>query len=562
MKTLIKMICIKSLIVILACNLAQADNVKDKFFGVHEDLLGNTDSNARAEDIALLVERIEELGVGSIRMPIRWKKITDGTECNTFAQDVTPVLNTENMEEYRAIIDAIPQNVDILVYLDSPSDICKDLYLVNPVAFSRRFGEYVELVVDNFKDRVRYFEIWNEENSNHFFLEPPYANGWSAWDYVNHILVPGYAAVKSSDSTARVVMGGLSYDGITGHGPLKDYFDQDWFVISDFLYPVYSAMISLTNAVENCPNGRCFDILGVHPYWYSNRFSTTNNYFDPFHQVYGAGRTNYVMQNWNDHNSEIWWTEMGESNDPKEFLGNPHRQADKLTEIMNRAQSYRPGGSNQNKLGRVFWFQLREPIKEKKLSPIGFGLMDVDSSRRPAFYSYKDRIFDLGSPVSIIDDFEIQKADSGIFSDVIWQTSCSDSPINCDHRFWGEPTEAQNSSVLFSTNSVSSEKTAISVKKAIPFQDGQTLSLFGRLNSFGFDGAPSDVVTTVISIGSMATINPTALGQDLRNGIHISFRRLDEVTIAVDMQSVNNADQVQAHFLRILHALIFLGYFP
>lgn len=63
--------------------------------------------------------------------------------------------------------------------------------------YDSRWSSYVRQVVAHLKDRIHYWEPWNEPN----------ATFGSASDYVARVLKPFYAAVKASDPTAQVVGG-------------------------------------------------------------------------------------------------------------------------------------------------------------------------------------------------------------------------------------------------------------------------------------------------------------------------------------------------------------------
>ena len=66
------------------------------------------------------------------------------------------------------------------------------------------YVDYAVATVNRYKDRVHYWEIWNEENNSGFWL--PSAN---VAQYTQ-LLKATYAAIKAEDPTATVVLGGLS----------------------------------------------------------------------------------------------------------------------------------------------------------------------------------------------------------------------------------------------------------------------------------------------------------------------------------------------------------------
>ena len=65
------------------------------------------------------------------------------------------------------------------------------------------FADYARAVVRRYKDRVKVWEIWNEENSAIFWKPTPSASKYAS------MLKAAYAAIKAEDPTATVVLGGL-----------------------------------------------------------------------------------------------------------------------------------------------------------------------------------------------------------------------------------------------------------------------------------------------------------------------------------------------------------------
>ncbi|MEW6202707.1 MAG: extracellular solute-binding protein [bacterium] len=93
------------------------------------------------------------------------------------------------------------------------------------------FANYVYEVVARYKDRIKYWEIWNEPNIGVFWTPSP-----NAADYVA-LLRESYRAVKRADPTAQVMLGGSSG--------------------SDFAW---------LEAIYQFGGGDYFDVLGFHPY--------------------------------------------------------------------------------------------------------------------------------------------------------------------------------------------------------------------------------------------------------------------------------------------------------
>ncbi|WP_019604723.1 calcium-binding protein [Teredinibacter turnerae] len=554
---------------------------KEKFFGIHEDIIWSTlrdGSNIPdASDVAFLIERIEELGVGSIRIPIRWQVISNGDECamSTYSDPDYPVLaHRDNLQSLKAVINAIPDDIDILAYLDSPfhpseenttSESCLEIYKTNPELFGKRYKKYVELVLQEFGNRISHYEIWNEQNNSNFCLIPPYATAWSPWDYVNHILVNGYSAIKDYNSNYQVVYGGLVYNGVVGNTEeLQNCTLNEFEVDRDFLNSTYTAMNSLSIAQATCSDARCYDIMAIHPYYLSDLFSGTsslgqNNYYGPIEQTYDADGTSFVMQSRGDTTNAIWWTEIGEplareGTEPLSFHTDVLTQSYNLAQIIDNAQPYRTG--QHNNLDRIFIFSLRDEEPDSANGSTvqnNFGLITaytptsnsntVGNLARPAFYTYKDKIFQYSIlPASIIDLFNTQstEGDERVFSKTIWQSSCSESIGSCDDKFFGNPT-ADQGTLHFSTNPSPWNKTSLSVRKEISIPSsipylGNHVYFEAKVNSFHDSGIPGDVYA-IITIGPKSSVSPNVIENGFLNGFHIFLRRISDTAISIGFKS-------------------------
>ena len=73
-----------------------------------------------------------------------------------------------------------------------------------PPANIQDYVDYAVATVHRYKDRVHYWEIWNEENLSGFWMPTPNVARYT------QLLKATYAAIKAEDPTATVVLGGLS----------------------------------------------------------------------------------------------------------------------------------------------------------------------------------------------------------------------------------------------------------------------------------------------------------------------------------------------------------------
>lgn len=129
--------------------------------------------------------------------------------------------------------------------------------------------EYVYRVVSRYKDRLRYWEVWNEPNAAPFWYGRP-----SAPEYAK-LLEATYLEIKDIDPELTVLMGGLS-----------------------------GVPLSFIDSLYNAGAGPYFDILNVHPYRGDNRPEPGNLYED-------LKRVRSLIDRHGDTDKPIWITEMG-----------------------------------------------------------------------------------------------------------------------------------------------------------------------------------------------------------------------------------------------------------
>jgi len=102
------------------------------------------------------------------------------------------------------------------------------------------WSDYVHDVVSRYKGRVARYEIWNEQNINHFWKPEPNPGEYAA------LLRAAYFSAKAAHSGAVVCFGGLASNDL---GYLNAYYTA-----AEKRYP------------DAAGNRYFFDVLGVHPY--------------------------------------------------------------------------------------------------------------------------------------------------------------------------------------------------------------------------------------------------------------------------------------------------------
>ena len=136
--------------------------------------------------------------------------------------------------------------------------------------------EYVRRTVERYHDRIKYWEVWNEENLKQFWVEDPQPD-----DYAN-LLRETYRVIKEIDPNLIVVYGGLA-------GVPADYFAKTLDAgVVDF-----------------------FDVINIHPY---RGGLTTPERVERFQKEIAA--FNEELRTRNVAERPIWITEMGWATPP------------------------------------------------------------------------------------------------------------------------------------------------------------------------------------------------------------------------------------------------------
>lgn len=185
-------------------------------FGVLEFLNWNHSwNNYKYPDMVALkktVSLMKEAGVGWVRMDFLW-------------QDIEPKKGDFDFKNYDMIVDLLnSNNIRILGLLDYSADWASSCGKWNyPPADNSLFVNYAVKVIEHYKGRVKFWEIWNEPDF-HVYWEPQ--DGLKKYCA---LLKEVYTAAKQVYPECIILNGGLA-NGISSINKLyengsKDYFD-------------------------------------------------------------------------------------------------------------------------------------------------------------------------------------------------------------------------------------------------------------------------------------------------------------------------------------------------
>lgn len=330
------------------CYNAQADNSSrdlnmDNPFGVLEFLHWSHPWNkykySCQADLDKAVALLKDAGVGTVRMDFLWS-------------DIEPEQGRFLFEKYDRIVDALSRNnIAILGLLDYSADWASSCGRWNspPKDFSL-FVNYASKVIQRYKGRVKYWELWNEPDSS-IYWEPQ--DGLKSYC---RLLKEVYIEAKKIDPDCKILNGGLA-SGLSSVNRLYDNGAKDYF-----------------------------DILNLH---------TFDNPLNPgaIKAVTAYPKLAYkIMSRNGDAHKQIWFTEIGCPGVERGL---------KVSNWWN--------GKNPNEQEQAGWVRLvySELLKDKNVAKVFwaffrdcsghwgngvdyFGLIRWDYSRKPSFKAYKE----------------------------------------------------------------------------------------------------------------------------------------------------------------------------
>jgi polysaccharide biosynthesis protein PslG len=308
------------------------------YFGINEDPVYNFPV-ARLPQFA---EMLAKSGAGAVRMPIRW--------CV-----VEPQRGHWEFSAIDRALAVIPPKTEILAMLMSvptwangidpqKAEGWSDAYPPKDIGDWER---YVTTTVSRYRGRIRYWEVWNEENGVDFYRPRPDVPGYL------RLLQAAYRAANQADHQCVVVLGGLQMNGIVPNpwSPVKT---------RNFIEDLYRAGAR-----------PYFDVCNIHPYVLpeegAQRMMTL------------IGGTLSVMTKYGDARKPLWVTEVGcgaNSHDAEAA------QARLLADTFAATQK-------EPRIERIFWFLLRD-MDRNLLGPEGsMGLFSFQGREKPALDVYR-----------------------------------------------------------------------------------------------------------------------------------------------------------------------------
>jgi len=319
-------------------------NPSDSPFGVLEFLNWNHDWNhhhyrSRAS-LEKAVALMKGAGISWIRVDFMW-------------EDIEPREGRLNFKKYDDIVELLTENnINILGLLSYTASWAGPAWN-SPPYDDETFVTYVANVIGRYKDKIKYWEIWNEPDDTQY---------WTPQDGMvryTQLLQKAYIRAKEIDPECKILNGGLSK----------------------------SITLSLRKIYKNGGQGY-FDILATHPY------------VNPLYEIDVArltglynGCKKIMAENGDD--KKIWFTELGapgvkyRSKSKGWWFGVSPTEAQQAAWVKRVYTEILPELPDCE---RIFWAFLRDTKGYWHNGIDYFGLVRNNFSQKPAFTAYKESV--------------------------------------------------------------------------------------------------------------------------------------------------------------------------
>jgi hypothetical protein len=229
------------------------------------------------------------------------------------------------------------------------------------------FANFCYVTVDRYKGKVRYWEIWNEQNASRFWKPGPDPEAFG------DLLKVATVAIRAADPEAMVAFGGMA--------PI---YDMAWDSMWGFLEEVYAFHPDI---------GDYFDVLAIHTYTFMQLVSPET--YDPGLRLIQSvpdmiSDARDIVRRWEGRDKPIWITEVGwhtAVNDPLQY-STEEEQAQYIVRSFVLSVA---GGATKH-----CWYTFRDGADYLDDSEAAFGLVgyepdptdEVPPYVKPSYYAY------------------------------------------------------------------------------------------------------------------------------------------------------------------------------
>ena len=301
------------------------------------------------------IDLCKEAGIKLIRDEIHWGIVE--REKGVLKIDDNILQNVEN---------TVKAGIEPMIILDYGNKFYDDGKAPVSKEAVEGFARYCEFMARTFKGKIRYWEIWNEPNTEYFWKRPPDPKAYT------NLLAAAYKACRKGNSGCTVI--GLATAGIP----------------FDFIEGVLKEGAS-----------KSMDILSVHPYRYPQTPEASDLAGD-------LAKVRALMERYGMKGRPLWITEIGWPTHVGSTGITPERQANMLVRAY--IESISAG------VETIFWYWFGNDGPDRTYNEHHFGIRFQDGSPKPAYIAYQAMTQNLAGAVFSRSLWAEEKARIRVFS--------------------------------------------------------------------------------------------------------------------------------------------------
>lgn len=229
------------------------------------------------------------------------------------------------------------------------------------------YGDFVATVVERYRGKIRFYQLWNEPN-----IYPEWGEqNVNAQDFTR-LLKIGYTRVKAADPNAVVICAGLAQT-----------VDESGKNMSELIF--------LQEMYDAGARGY-FDILAVQDYGLWSGPGDRRAEYDQINFSRPLMVREIMVKN-GDADKPIWAMEIGWNAQPADFKDVPFGRVSEARQALYAPKGYERAKNEWPWMGALmYWFFKRADDREKSQPFYYFRMLDPDFTARPVYGSVKEYI--------------------------------------------------------------------------------------------------------------------------------------------------------------------------
>jgi len=297
------------------------------------------------------IKSIEELGAGTIRVPLQWQqvKIQDGKYDWSTVDQLLKVAQTKQIEVLFTIRTNFPKGAQ-------KHKRKRGAIEIHPESLDKKeWVHFVETLANRYRGQRVSYEVENEVNEGTFWK--------GTLEQYLELLKAGYDVIKKADPNARVLPSAMRC-GVLQNFQSGWVGDKAWKWHDGWLKPIFSS--------------KKFDVVNIHNYYFPSEITANRLTFRGYLQ-----HIHDLMKESGLGNRPIWITETGFVSLPTDAGGRRddgsyEKQAVWLREAYQQAFEFG--------VERVYWLLLRD---QKEAYFGSMGLEDAKGDPRPSWNAFR-----------------------------------------------------------------------------------------------------------------------------------------------------------------------------